>query len=188
MSGGESREGMSSPFDRMKVWARKRRKFLRRSKVRTLYIIRIVKNELGPRQYAEAPPAPITNADFFKILFGLPRGEEADKTFMIQWNFVDRVFKLFQWLFFAALITYAADKTKSVILSFIAVVLWYTLTKLAYYFYYSYIHKSLFLAIGWRWPKLRFIFIVILCTLVLLFCYLVLVAVNHAFVYYQAHH
>jgi hypothetical protein len=172
----------------MKMWVRKCRRLLRRSKGRTTYIIRNVKNELGPRQYAESPPAAITNGSFFKILFGLSRGEEADKAFMRHWNLVDRVFKSFQWLFFTALITYAANKTKSDMLYFISVLLWTTLTTLVYSFYDLYIHGPLFLAVGWRWPKLRFIFIVILCSFVLLFCYLTLMAVSHAFTYYQTHH
>ena len=127
----------------------------------------------------------------FRILFVLPRGPEADAAFSRLWNLTDRLFKLFQWLFFMSLVTYAANKTRNIGLIVISAVLWGCLLNLTHSFYRLYIEMPLRVTLGLSWPKLlalESVVISIVCVCVGFMCLWTIGVLGEAFEYYQAHH
>jgi hypothetical protein len=120
-------------------------------------------------------------------MFVITRKPEDVAEFTWYWNLTDRVFKLFQWLFFTSIVAYAADKTRNFGLILITGILGFFILLLAQKLYATYIHIALVLTLGFGWPKLINVIIPVATLFVLIVCYWTVGSIFNAFEYYQIH-
>ena len=130
----------------------------------------------------------ISVASMYRIMFVLKRQSEDVAEFTWHWNLVDKVFKLFQWLFFTSIVAYAADKTRNFGLILITGILVFFIMLLSHRFYELYINKAIVLTLGLSWPKLINVLIPIITLFVLIMCYWAVGSIFNAFEYFQSHH
>jgi hypothetical protein len=122
----------------------------------------------------------------YRIMFVLKGFPEDAADFDWHWNVIDRLFKMFQWIFFASIVYYAADKTRVFGLMIVSGLLWCLLIILVNRFYVDYIHKRLVLTLGFGWPKLIKVVVIPTTILVLAACYWTIGAVLGVFEHYQS--